>query len=447
MARRFGRLRLACVANCRSGGLGSARTLAPVMTALAVSSPDAHHINLAWLVRLRWVVWGGHIVLLGWAVAGLHIRLQVGWVSLIIAAGLTSNLAAWLWQRRGGAASASTLLGLMLTDTVLQTAYFFLTGGPFNPFTALYLVNLVLGTLVLSQVQQWVQLAASFLAFASLFWLERIAPESLQLPNHQEMMRLHLTGMLVAFAVAAGFIIYFMQRVQVSLRRRDVELEGARKLAALTTLAAGAAHELATPLGTIALASKELERALLPLSVPGPCLDDVRLVREQVERCRGILRGMSAASGEVSGEGLTRFSIASWVDEALAPLAERARVRVEPVEGELSGPRLALTQALKNLVKNGLEATPAPGEVVVRVVNAAGRRVVEVVDAGPGLDASTLGRIGEPFFTTKEPGRGMGLGVFLARTLAQQLGGALDYESNAGRGTIARLTLPNSRSS
>jgi two-component system sensor histidine kinase RegB len=402
--------------------------------------PDAHHINLAWLVRLRWLVWAGHVVLLAWAVAGLHIRLPVEWVVLVIALGVSSNVAGWLWLKRGGVATAGVLLGVMLTDTALQTAYFFFTGGPFNPFTALYLVNLVLGTLVLSRTQQWAQLAVSFLCFASLFWLEKVAPEALQLPNHQEMMRLHLTGMLVAFAVAAAFIVYFMQRVQLALKRRDAELEGARKLAALTTLAAGAAHELATPLGTIALASKELERALARLSVPAQCLDDVKLVREQVERCRGILRGMSASSGELAGEAMTRFPCAAWLSDAVALLGDGQRVTVEVSQAQLAGPRAALTQALKNLVKNALEAST--GAVTVRARPEGGQLVVEVVDVGPGLDPQVLARLGEPFFTTKEPGRGMGLGVFLARTLAEQLGGGLTFSSTPGQGTTARLTVP-----
>jgi two-component system sensor histidine kinase RegB len=404
--------------------------------------PDAHHINLAWLVRLRWLVWAGHAGLLGWAVVGLGIRLQVGWVSFIIVLGLTSNAWGWLWLKRGGVATGRVLLGVMLTDTALQTAYFFFTGGPFNPFTALYLVNLVLGTLVLSRVQQWAQLAVSFLAFASLFWLEKVAPESLRLPNHQELMRLHLAGMLVAFAVAAAFIVYFMQRVQQSLKAREAELEGARKLAALTTLAAGAAHELATPLGTIALVSKELERALARVAVPPECLDDVRLLRAQVERCRGILRGMSASSGELAGEVVTRFGVEAWLADAVAQLPAPARVTMSSCAAQLNGPRQALTQALRNLVRNALEAAPPPGVVQVVARREGGLLLVEVVDSGKGCEPALLARVGEPFFTTKEPGQGMGLGVFLARTLAEQLGGSLAFESTLGRGTTARFALP-----
>lgn len=417
------------------------------MPNLSPRRPEAHDINFAWLVRLRWVVWLGLGALTAWATLGLGIRVQVAWVVAMLALGFASNAAAWAWHRRAHATEGA-LLALMLTDTALTTLYFFLTGGPFNPFTTLYLVNIVLGTLVLSRGRQWVQLGASFFGFASLFWLEKLAPESLQLPNHAEMMRLHLTGMLVAFALAAAFIVTFMQRVQSSLKAREVELESARKLAALTTLAAGAAHELATPLGTIAVVSKELERSLAKVELPHGALDDVKLVRSQVDRCRSILQSMSASSGELAGEPVTRFAAAAWLDDALKDVkgVERVTAPLAPaLEGlAVEGPRAALAQALKNLVKNALEATPGEGRVTLAVRRDGDALTVDVSDQGPGMPAQVLTRVGEPFFTTKEPGRGMGLGVFLARTLAEQLGGRLSFESREGAGTVAHFSVPRS---
>lgn len=412
------------------------------MPALAPRSPEAHDINFAWLVRLRWLLWPGLCALTGWAALGLGIRLPLGWVLGVLGLGLGSNVVAYAWHR-ARRASEGAVSGLMLADTLLVTLYFFLTGGPFNPFTTLYLVNVVLSTLVLSRRRQWLQLAASFAGFASLFWLEALAPRGLKLPNHAEMMRLHLTGMLVAFALAAAFIVYFMQRVQSALKARERELESAHKLAALTTLAAGAAHELATPLGTIAVVSKELERALADVALPDGALEDVKLVRSQVERCRAILHGMSASSGELAGEALTHFTVSAWLDDALTPIDDASRVR-RPADESLTtaqvrGPRAALAQALRNLVKNALQAGDGP--VTLGVEPTVTTLTLTVRDEGGGMAPGVLARVGEPFFTTREPGRGMGLGVFLARTLAEQLGGRLEYESGAG-GTTARLTLP-----
>ena len=403
-------------------------------------------VSLPWLRWVRRAVWACQLALLLWASLGLRIHLQVVWIGALIVVGFGLDGLAWWWQRRG--VSENQLLALMLADAALHTGVFALSGGPFNPFTTLYLVNVVLAAVVLSRTRQWVQLTASLLGFASLFLVDKVAPSTWELPNHQELMRLHLTGMWVAFVVAAAFIVYFVQRVPASLAARELQLAEARrqagqheKLAALTTLAAGAAHELATPLGTIAVASHEMLRALEKLSVPDSLRDDARLVREQVERCRLILQSMSARSGELAGEAITTFPVNDWLAEATRDLRQAERVVLPAATGlVVTGPRAALAQALRNLVKNALEAST--GQVVLEAVERGDTLTLFVKDQGPGLDANLVSRLGEPFFTTKPVGKGMGLGVFLARTLAQQLGGALTFDSRPGVGTTVSFTLP-----
>lgn len=397
---------------------------------------------------MRWFMWATQSLLVVWAGVGLGVRLQVSWLLGLLAVGFLSNAGLLLRLRRGWHPTDDAVLTVMLFDVALHTAVFFLSGGPFNPFTALYLVNVALGTLVLSRRRQWVQLAACLVGFASLFQLQKLAPVSWRLPDHAELMRLHLEGMLVAFVISAAFIVASMERLLEALRRRDDDLSTARqlavrneKLAALTTLAAGAAHELATPLGTIAVASKELARTLESKAFPTGAREDALLVREQVERCRLILSRMSASSGELAAERFTTLSVAQWVDLSLAELREADRVR-RPVDGAtmlVRGPPVAMTQALASLVRNGLQASPKLVEL--RAQNVEGQVVVEIADQGPALDPEVLARLGEPFFTTRAPGQGMGLGVFLAQTLAHQLGGGLRFEST-GRGTVARLALP-----
>jgi two-component system, sensor histidine kinase RegB len=403
-------------------------------------------VSLPWFRTVRRAVWTCQLALLLWAWLGLGIRLQVVWLLALVAAGFASEALAWWWQRTR--ISEDRLLGLMVLDAALHTGVFALSGGPFNPFTALYLVNVVLAALVLSRPRQWIQLAATLSGFAALFLVDEVAPAAWQLPNHAELMRLHLGGMWLAFVVAAGFIVSFVQRMLAALERREAQLAEARrvsaqheKLAALTTLAAGAAHELATPLSTIAVASTELARALDALEAPQGLKDDVALVRAQVQRCRVILQGMSARSGELAGEAVTTFPVERWLAEALEGLRDATRVRTSADTSlDVRGPRAALGQALKNLVKNALEASQE--DVVVEVTSRAGRLTVLVADHGEGLSAPVAARLGEPFFTTKPVGTGLGLGVFLARTLAEQLGGSLTFDSKPGGGTRASLELP-----
>lgn len=408
-----------------------------------MSTPSLATENLAWLRRVRWLTWSALTLLLAWMLTGLGISLQTTWLGVLVAAGFGSNVALVALKTP----TERTLLSVMLLDVVLQTGVFFFSGGPFNPFTTLFLVNIALGTLMLSRRRQWVQLAACLVGFASLFVLEKLAPEDLGLPNHAQLMRLHLAGMLVAFIVAAAFIVAFMERLLSAIRRRDAELETARqsaarneKLAALTTLTAGAAHELGTPLGTIAVASTELLRALDSLDVPGDVRDDAKLVRAQVDRCRAILSRMSTRSGEVAGEGFTRVPVDEWLQSAIAELPAGAKVTSPALEGlTVLGPRVAMTQALANLLRNALHASDT---IDLSAKTKGARLIVEVRDEGPLLEASVLERLGEPFFTTRPAGQGLGLGVFLARTLADQLGGSLSYARGEARGTVARLELP-----
>jgi two-component system sensor histidine kinase RegB len=150
---------------------------------------------------------------------------------------------------------------------------------------------------------------------------------------------------------------------------------------------------------------------------------------------------MSARSGELAGEALTTFPVTAWVDEAMSGLRGRERVVVPSIGAlEVTGPRAALGQALRNLVKNALEAST--GRVELVVTEQAQQLVLAVHDDGPGIDEKLVARLGEPFFTTKPVGAGMGLGLFLARTLASQLGGALSIASRAGAGTTVSFSLP-----
>jgi two-component system, sensor histidine kinase RegB len=257
-------------------------------------------------------------------------------------------------------------------------------------------------------------------------------------------MSLHLRGMWVAFFIAATVIAYFVTRVtrDLSLQRAEATLARTRalrseRLAALATLAAGAAHELATPLGTIAVVAKELERELTDQDGAR----DARLIREEVERCKHILAQMASDAGESAGEAFIKTDAGTLLELALAEVSERERVLVSIQPGTvLHVPLRAWARALRGLIRNALQASEVPVEVRVEIA----RKQVEIVveDRGVGMPPEVLTRVGEPFFTTKEPGRGMGLGVFLARALAERLGGTLEISSVPQLGTRVRVLLP-----
>jgi two-component system sensor histidine kinase RegB len=414
---------------------------------------DAHAINLSWLLKLRWgsVVGQGVLILL--ARMGLGMALPLGLLFATVGVAAFSNAALGLWARKPRAIREWMLWAVMALDVVLLTVLLDLSGGPFNPFSTLYLVHIALAAVVLHARWTWALVALASACFGALFFRHLWLPGgggAGAMHHHMNDVPLHLEGMWLAFGVAAGFIVYFVQRVTRALAEREAELVAARavtarneKLAALATLAAGAAHELSTPLSTIAVVARELERRA-ELSAAGR--EDAQLIRQQVARCHDILGQMAADAGASRGEAFVPVTPAALLAGAVEGLrgGERVEVEADPrcgAEGVLV-PARALTHAIRGVVKNALQASAEAGRVRLWLAReAAGWRLC-VEDKGAGMPAEVLARAGEPFFTTKPPGEGMGLGLFLTRAVLDQLGGRLELRSVAGEGTRVEMTWP-----
>jgi two-component system sensor histidine kinase RegB len=418
----------------------------------APAAADPHRIKLYWLLKIHWGAIVGQVAVVLALPRWLGIPLPSGPLLAVVAAQGVAMVVADVWTRRRPHVPESAVAAVMLFDAAAITAMLLLAGGYANPFSILYVVNVALAAVMLRPAWSWALLGASLLLYGSLFLFGNGGHE-LVLPNmsHDELLALHLRGLWVALAIAAGFIVYIVQRVTRELEIRDAELAAERslrarrdKISSLATLAAGAAHELSTPLAVIAVVTKELQRAL---DGSAEAQEDLKLIKDQLARCQLILQAMAADAGENAGEPLLPISLASWAESALDGLPQqRARVVLRPeldIEAHhIEGPARALARALRGLIKNALQASPADANVEVRFRRVADELLIEVVDRGSGMPPDVLARVGEPFFTTKMPGQGMGLGLFLTRALAEQLGGALEIESTPGKGTIARLRLP-----
>ncbi len=411
-------------------------------------------VTAPWLVRFRLAVTLGAAALLTLSSGVLGVSIPVATSGVVLGLHAASNL--WLWARvrRGRPSDTSTLGGFFALDIVLLTALLIVTGGPSNPFTVAYLVYITLAAVTLSPRWIWVVTALAVAGYGVLF----VAPARLVGVEHaahvpgQEAMP-HLAGMWVAFLLAALLTASFVWRVRAALEHRERALAEARRVAlererlvSLTTLAAGAAHELSTPLATIAVAARELERAALAYSEGSELVEDTRLIRSQVDRCRLILDQMSGRADRSAAEQGATVDPVEVVRAAIDSLAtgSRHRVVVEVRENTpaVRAPRTGFERVVGTLIKNALDASPEAGLVRVSVHASSEAVRVEVKDRGIGMSQATLARAGEPFFTTKPPGSGFGLGLFLARAFAEQWGGRLTLQSHEGDGTMATLALP-----
>ncbi len=420
-----------------------------------ISDSEIHRIQLTFLTALRWAALAAQVLAIFLVDRVMGIELPIAPLMALTAFSALTNLALMAWHRRGGLVDERLLASVLVLDVLLLTALLYVTGGPFNPFSFLYLVQITLATVLLGTRWTWAIAALSSLCSALLFvqhvWLNPDWQD--ESDPHVHHMKLHLYGMWVAFVVAAVFIVYFVTRIRNSLEQREVELRHAReqmlrseRLAALATLAAGAAHELATPLSTIAVVATELQTLLAEQGADVDVLDDARLIRTEVQRCREILASMAADLGQSTGEPLSPQTVAHLLDEVLAPLLRlgevETRVPTDVADMLVHVPERATVQALRGIVKNALQAQPATHAVVVSARRAQGKLLLDIVDHGAGMSADVLARAGEPFFTTKAPGDGMGLGLFLARAVIEGADGVLELTSTPGHGTTARITLP-----
>ncbi len=428
---------------------GTERLVAPPAR---VSEKSATAITLTWLVRLRWGFFVGQAATVLASRYVLDVDVPVSALAGVVAASGASNLALDVWSRGQRDPSDVALGSIFALDTLLLTALLYFSGGPANPFSVFYLVHLTLAAVALGIRWAALVVVLSVLSYAALFFKHVNVPAMEHAHHSGSAFSVHLQGMWVALTIAASLIAYFVTRVSGALRAREFELlrtqeMAARneKLASLSTLAAGAAHELGSPLGTIAIAAKELERSIR--NAPDEAIADARLIREELERCREIVRRMSANAGQTLGELAEPTTLVRILAALRARMGDGvlARVDVQVTDATFDAPTEGLVQVLANLVQNALHATPDGGApVVLTMGSAAGAVRFTVVDRGRGVARGDLDRVGDPFFTTKPPGQGMGLGLFLARAFADRHGGELVFASEEGKGTRVTLSLPSS---
>ncbi|MCO4745344.1 MAG: HAMP domain-containing histidine kinase [Proteobacteria bacterium] len=388
-------------------------------------------LTSAQFVRLRWVVIAAAVLVAAGAMSHAPAPTLAG----VAGAGLVTNaLLEWVIRRQGGL--TDTQLGAIhILDLLLLTAALAVTGGDASPFVLVYVVPVI--TASLAARVRWAMAVFTFasLCYASLFW---IAPADLHAHDHNAM-RSHLYGMFAAFAGVGIAVVGAGARVRASKIEADRHLAEARdiedrnrRLGSLATLAAGAAHELATPLSTIMLVARELETA----ASSDHEREDLVLIREEVVRCQDVLSQLAGDAALHTAEGFKEVDLCPLLVELGHRSDERVVVECDHVVARV--PVRVFEQVVRRLVFNALHASEGP--VIVAAQVEGDHLLVRVTDRGEGIPEAVLHRVGEPFFTTKPDGRG--LGVYYARSVSEQLGGSLKLHSTPGEGTTATLRWP-----
>ncbi|MCR9128903.1 MAG: ActS/PrrB/RegB family redox-sensitive histidine kinase [Alphaproteobacteria bacterium] len=419
------------------------------ISAEAELTPMFGRVRLRTLIFLRWLAVVGQTVCLVVVHYGLGYDLPLGICLGVIAASAWVN--AWLslalpTQRFAKDWEAFAQLAYDLVQLMILLA---LTGGLANPFSVMLVGPVVISVAALP-ARWWMTLVAM-----AIFGSVALSIWHLPLPWSGAGPVLPLTyqiGSWTALAIAIGFTAIYAWRVGAEARRMGTALAATQtvlareqRLSALGALSAAAAHELGTPLATIQLTAKEMQRA----ATDELLREDADLIVSQAQRCREILQRLSQTQ-EASDQMHDRVGLREAMEEAAAPLRGLgAEVSVLLSAGPEGGEppvlqrKAELIYALGNFIENAVDY--ASEQVSVTGAWTEDRLTVTVRDDGPGFPPDILAKLGEPYITTRraEPGHGgLGLGVFIAITLIERLGGAVDFDNTSAGGARVTLSLP-----
>lgn len=404
--------------------------------------------------NLRRLFWLRNVAIAGqgcalWA-AQDYFALELPLAPLLGAIGGLALLNLLTWRRLGRAHRITDieLLLQLLTDILLYSVLFYYSGGYTNPFVWMYLLPLTVAAVALPWRFTWLVAGTSVAIYTLLMFFYTPLPHQ---HHHQDGgdFSMHLLGMWFGFVVSAGIIAYFVARIGNNLREYDHLIAEARekvleseRMLALGTLATAAAHELGTPLATMAVVTGELaaDHAGQPALA-----EPLAVLRTQIQRCKQILTSITASAGqqraeEAQGQALDVFlgqTVARWQDM-------HPTIRLDTLlQGSSPAPVIAvdrtLGQALVNLLDNAADASA--GHVELSGHWTASELTLSIRDHGAGLTPEAAKSAGTPFFTTKQD-EGLGLGLYLARLICERFGGSVSLSNHAQGGAVTLVRLP-----
>ena len=406
-----------------------------------VTSPVSGVIRL---VHVRWLLLAlaTLTILLASPVFGITLS---PWLWLLVGGMAALNGLFARWLRRVREVSARVIGTQLVVDLLFLGVMFYLSGGAANPFVSLMLLTVAVGAMLLPWPHA-MAIGGLAVAIYSALWVWSVP---LRLEEEERAIWLHLLGMWMTFVFSACLLVWLISRLTATLRVRDQALAYAREQAlvaervtALGTLAAGAAHELGTPLGTIAIVVDELAA---DQRLPGDVDDDIKVLRQQVATCKAILSRLVDQAGVPRQEEAHAVSPREWLEALEArwrsmrlPGSCSVRIDADATMRMVADPMLE--QAILNVFDNAADAGSC--QLSVRLLADRDNLVIEVSDEGTGFPDDVLTHGGRRRLNSTKGGAGIGLVV--TRAMLARLGGNLILANHA-RGGVVRIELPRSR--
>jgi len=404
--------------------------------------------NMRQLIQLRWIAVVGQIVTIVVVNFGFNIQLPLREMLVVLVCLVAFNIGSMLRWRPHHEVTNGELFFALLVDVSTLTAQLYLSGGATNPFSFLYLLQVILGAVLLRAWSVWTMVVITAACFVGMTRFYR--PLALPGDYYGTLFGPYIEGTLICFALIAALLVIFITRINRNLRARDARLADLRERAAeeehivrMGLLASGAAHELGTPLSTVSVILADWRR--VPVIAADPqLLEEIDEMQAQVQRCKSIVSGILLSAGEATGDSPVATTVRTFLDDLVREWQETRTVARFTYDNRF-GEDLpivsdsALKQMIYNVLDNALEASP--GWVGLDVTREGHALRLDIRDSGPGFRPEMLAQLGKPYQSSK--GRpGAGLGLFLVSNVARTLHGSVSAHNQPEGGAIVTLTLP-----
>jgi two-component system, sensor histidine kinase RegB len=332
-------------------------------------------------------------------------------------------------------------------DIALFTAMLYFTGGPSNPFAPLYVLPVMIVAMALPPRRLWFTAIVTMVCYAGLRWFH--VPLS-HPQGHGGVYELHENGMIVNYMLTSAMLVYFSTRLFAALRKHarlaaDAQEAQMRSeaVAAIGALAAGSAHELGSPLSTVAIIAAEL-RHRYPHD--GDLQGEVRLIEQQLAACNQILARMASVGGERRAQSASGARLDEFVESTVQCVrsTNAGATIITQFDGARPAPSIAVEESLRqtiaNVINNAVRVSPQHVHVAVSWTQS--RLQLSVTDHGPGFTPTALKTLGKGIARRQGTAGGMGVGLLLGAETLQRLGGSLTLANNDGPGACVQLQIP-----
>ena len=377
------------------------------------------------------------------------LEMPLPWAEMLMVMALlaTLNLITWFRLRADWPVSSIELFLQLLVDVFALSALLYFSGGSTNPFISLYLLPLTITAAILSLAYTWTMAGITIGCYSLLLFYYVPLPHDHG--EHNSEFNLHVSGMWLAFVLSTTLIAWFVVKMGESIRERDKDLSRVREQAlrdeqiiALGTLAAGAAHELGTPLATMAIVTGELQK---DRAEDSDLQNNIAILRDQIAHCKKTLTQLLADAGQARAEEANGQAVDHFLQEVLDKwkLMRPTVNFTYGYNGKQPAPKILntrlLSQSILNLLNNAADESLLQIEIKSSWDNT--ELLLEILDCGKGINKETAYRMGRAFFTNK-PDQGFGIGLFLANANIERFGGSVRLTNREEGGACTQVRLP-----